>query len=666
VTAQDKEPEKLLNAAIYQEEVNGNIKEAILLYEKIVTDFPESEYRSVVAEALYRNGLANEKLGNLKAKQLYEKVINNYSDQSKIVELADKRLKRILKREMSGEVSEIPEIAVKKLYNEPGFYGSISYGGVYMANVDWLKNQLYISDFDGGEKKYIQNPVEAKAIDVSIWSYDNKKVAYSLMVNDIYQLALYDVKSDVSKILLDPNPGNYAGPLDFTRDGSHLLISRVDTKKMKYQLLNLSSGELINVLEGEDVDYSWESVPTISPDKKFILYNKLAEKKRKIYSYSIETGENFAVVENQFDNWGQRWEKEGKSFIYASNRTGSPSLYRMKIQDGKPVGEPEFVYENINNKYKPFSLSDDGKLAFQSTTPEKNRKIVEFDLNSGEVIRHENLFGENVNSSSNPVWSHDGKKIASMVTSPNRLQIHNIESGTEEYIDLDFRIFGTGWNQWSGDDSEFMVERVNFGGNKRVIIDLKTKSMERIDDVGWYVDFLGKDNLVYIGEQGSVVRKNRKTGEMDTLCRPDESVYTNIRTSPNQKYLAFFERFRIPVVFKDSRRLWVYNVETGEKEMIWECEAKEYFGYNLINWTADSENLFVFFGKDRTVKDGPENDFSPYMINIQTKEKKQFGKTIHSMHNYNAGSFHPKGDKFAYSTYKQITNLWLLENLYSK
>jgi len=72
VNGQDIKPEKKLNAAIYQEEVNGDLEEAMRLYDEIVNEFPDS--RSVVAEALYRNGIANEKLGNLKARQYYESV----------------------------------------------------------------------------------------------------------------------------------------------------------------------------------------------------------------------------------------------------------------------------------------------------------------------------------------------------------------------------------------------------------------------------------------------------------------------------------------------------------------------------------------------------------------------------------------------------------------
>ena len=145
VTGQEQQAEKLLSKAIYQEEVNGNLQEAIRLYEEIVKKFPE--YRSVVAEALYRNGYANEKLGNLKARQYYEKVINNYSDQPESVQLAQIRLSRILKTEKSADVQE--DLFVINLYEKGSSIvkgtmldnSSLSSDGTKMAGIDYSIGQ---------------------------------------------------------------------------------------------------------------------------------------------------------------------------------------------------------------------------------------------------------------------------------------------------------------------------------------------------------------------------------------------------------------------------------------------------------------------------------------------------------------------------------------------
>ena len=59
-------PQEMLNKAIYEEEVNGNLEEAMKLFLEIVDE--NSLNRTVTAEAYYHLGLTNEKLGNKKAK----------------------------------------------------------------------------------------------------------------------------------------------------------------------------------------------------------------------------------------------------------------------------------------------------------------------------------------------------------------------------------------------------------------------------------------------------------------------------------------------------------------------------------------------------------------------------------------------------------------------
>ena len=89
VFGQEKSQE-MLNKAIYQEEVNGNLEEAIILFKKIVDD--ESTNRTIKVSALYHLGLANEKLGNKIAKEYYEQVVSNYGDKPETVQLAKSRL----------------------------------------------------------------------------------------------------------------------------------------------------------------------------------------------------------------------------------------------------------------------------------------------------------------------------------------------------------------------------------------------------------------------------------------------------------------------------------------------------------------------------------------------------------------------------------------------
>ncbi|MCX6226636.1 MAG: tetratricopeptide repeat protein [Bacteroidia bacterium] len=80
----------LLSAAIYEEEVSGNLDKAIELYLDILKKYPDD--RPVAAKSLYHLGLVNEKLGRQKADEYYTRLVNSYPEQKEMVALARTKL----------------------------------------------------------------------------------------------------------------------------------------------------------------------------------------------------------------------------------------------------------------------------------------------------------------------------------------------------------------------------------------------------------------------------------------------------------------------------------------------------------------------------------------------------------------------------------------------
>lgn len=665
-SAQENEAVKRLNAAIYQEEIIGNLDQAIQIYEELVTSYPEN--RAIVAEALYRIGLANEKLGTQKARSYYEQVIRYYSEQSDMAKLAQSRLDLLQKREILPAFTESGEIRLSRIHSDPDFYGSSSADGHFLTAVDWINCELYLMHTRDGRKQYITNhdqPLPAGACaDLSTWSHDGRKIAYGFTNGVEYQLYEYDVAETRSRKLMTASPDKYIAPLEWSRDGSHLLIIRGNSGDLSLQIFSVSDTSA-RPLEGLDaIDFNFQGTPTMSPNMKYLLYNTKNEGRRNLQIYSLETGESDRLLSNRADNWGMIWEKSENSFIFASDQSGSPALYRLRLNEGSPAGEPELVYENINNLFKPLSISDNGTLVFQSSSNLESIKMAELDPESGILVKQETLFETQERNFRNPVWSNNGSKIACM-TGPSTLYIHDIGTGEEDYIDLDFPAFSGGWSQWSPDDKTFMVEHFEIDGNTRAIINLSSREVEFVSNKGKYMVFEGAEHLIYTSEdQRGIFRENRSTGEVKTICTIEsENQYFFLRISPDQKRLAFFEGKPESTYWKDLNRLWVLDLESGIKDLLWECGGNAYFGWGVVNWTADSEYLTVFFGSDKTADKGEMNDFHPYRIHIRTGEKVKLDKILEELSNFNQGDFHPDGNRFIYSTMEQSTNVWRLENL---
>ncbi|HSH75255.1 MAG TPA: tetratricopeptide repeat protein, partial [Longimicrobiales bacterium] len=82
--------EQLFQRALVLERSNGEVREAIQIYERITRDFASD--RALAARALLRLGMAHEILGNAEARAAYQRLVADFADQEESVSLARNRL----------------------------------------------------------------------------------------------------------------------------------------------------------------------------------------------------------------------------------------------------------------------------------------------------------------------------------------------------------------------------------------------------------------------------------------------------------------------------------------------------------------------------------------------------------------------------------------------
>ena len=100
--------EDLYQAGLYQEEVQGNLEQAIDLFGRILIRFPDS--RGVGARAQLHIGLCYEKLGQQEAQQAYRRVIADFPDHAAEVAVARNRLAEI--QRSAEELNREPTMAI--------------------------------------------------------------------------------------------------------------------------------------------------------------------------------------------------------------------------------------------------------------------------------------------------------------------------------------------------------------------------------------------------------------------------------------------------------------------------------------------------------------------------------------------------------------------------
>jgi len=119
--------------ALALEEAQGNLREAIALYQKIV-DEPKDQ--ALAAQAQLRIGICHQKLGHKEAQSAFQKVIKNYPGQIETVRLAQEQLSLLAKAQDVLDKKH-REPAIRLVWGpEADTYGTPSPDGKYLSFVD--------------------------------------------------------------------------------------------------------------------------------------------------------------------------------------------------------------------------------------------------------------------------------------------------------------------------------------------------------------------------------------------------------------------------------------------------------------------------------------------------------------------------------------------------
>jgi len=483
----------LFQKALAKERGEGNLEEAISLYQKVVK---EASDESLAAKAQLRIGICYEKLGLKEAQKAFQKVIDNYPGQTDTVKVAKEKLSILMKAQTVIKKGDT-EFRIRKVWDYARMGGSGNMGrpspdGRYLLYGDMDSLNVCALEFATKKKHFItkekvppasKDPSSKKPVEFhwgrSIWSPDGKKVAYSWLkfknvfeLNDAWdkQWNLKDSSKELRtigfdgsnpKVLYSDDNLEEVNPLDWSSDGKFILaefIRKDKTRQLMMISVEDSSPKALKTFDYLPRGDGLRIGELFSPDDRYVVFDLKQENssKRDIFLLSLDRNYEVAIVKHPADDFVLGWTTDGKSLIFASDRTGTTSIWAIRVSEGEPQGDPVLIKKDMGAIW-PKGFDKNGSFYYAFETVVSDVYIAEIDFETHEILSKPKKVSERfVSSTMHPDWSPDGKYLAyisypetghDMLGSKSVLCIRSLENGKEREIYPELRyIWGTCWD----------------------------------------------------------------------------------------------------------------------------------------------------------------------------------------------------------------------------
>jgi len=680
--------EQLYKSGLYEEEVGGDLQKAIATYQDLLKRFPDN--RDVAAMAQLHIGLCHEKLGTKEAEKAFQKVIDNYPEQSEAVREAKEKLSLLLRSQTFMKTGDA-EFKLRQVWSGAGVdtMGSVSPDGRYLSFVDWATGDLAIRDLATGMNRRLTDKGSwAKSQEFALfstWSPDSRKIVYQWYANDeIFELRIIDIQEAapqvVYRVLL--NKMEYVQAFDWSPDGKYILAGffRTSAPSPPYSVEQITQLGLIAVADGSVkilknfagqqsiIHNAWGFV--FSPNGRYIAYDAwLGDKldqKRDIFLLSADGATETPLIDHPAVDTVIDWTPGSDGLLFLSNRTGTEDVWFTRISEGHPLGSPLLVKSGTGSIW-PMGITSTGALYYGLQGGGTDVYEVGIEPLTGKVSspvkKAVRIFeGHNVD----PDYSPDGKFLAYVYRAnipalgPQQL-LRTLSLETGRVQELNLHLNGFGYPEWTPDGRAISVEGTGKDGRKGIYrVDIQTGDITPValieQGMEIYSHRWSRDGRILVystgdraGKTGSIFVHDFETGQDEQIPgSPSDAQFFDI--SPDGKWLALANRGKktvirtMPATGGDLREIHSFEQE-GNPPV-------------TPAWSADGR--YIYFCK-------PQAQFSEalwdlYRVPADGGEAQKIDLTMARFRHF---SVHPDGQRVAFSSMGENpaqSQVWVMEN----
>lgn len=664
-----QDPERLFKAAMNTELVDGDLRSAIEQYRKVADAAP----RPLAAQALLRMAESYQKLGDLEARAVYERIVREFGDQPDTAAAARTRLSA-----MRPAVSEPMVQTTRRIWAGPevGGGGTPSMDGRYLSFQVGETGDLAIRDLTTDTTRRLTDTggwaASGDYSARSVISPDGRLVAYHWFIEQANSQELRLIStSDPTRprvLFKVPSP-EYIEPFGVTPDGQQVVVGRTLADRTRQLGVVAASNRSYRSIKS--LDWRYPRGVSLSPDGRYLAYDIPAGdagSPRDIFVLATDGSRETAAVSGAGDDSQPLWTADGSRLVFLSTRGGSPSLWSVGVENGRVSGPPVLVKANTGS-IVPLGITRAGAL-YYGVVGGTRQNIYSAPLEGLKVTGTPSLITEQfVDFSTGPTWSPDGQSLAFFSTrSRPILVVRTLMTGAERTVALPqgVRIPFQAGPRWFPDGRSVLVLADDPQGSGRAFyrVNIETSASERLHRMnegpssfalapdGRSIFWCVQNTTGELNGSGVLMRYDIAEARETTLKRGEW--FIALAVSPDGTQLAYLKSVRTD----DDRRkkeypsvVEVISVSGGParpvfRDAIWLNGAR----YNTLAWTPDGRHL-MFVRDDGLLWRVPIGGGDPEEMGIAIKGR------------IKNPSIHPSGKQIVFSVGRSDDNeVWALEN----
>ena len=473
----------------------------------------------------------------------------------------------------TGENSTGDGTSTRVWSGSPDFVsGDVSRDGRYLSQVNWNSGDLQVVDLQSGEARDLTGQGYAGGYAwTSAYSPDGRRIAAAWYLDSVnaHELRVFDVDSGKWQVLVRADPDRYyIDPVDWSESGDDILAAvQVADRTWQLALVSARDGTRRTVKSlgwqtpGGGHDQAYPDAD-LSPDGRFVAYDYpagTAEPTRDIFVVPSEGGTESVLVSGPGSDRLLGWFPTGDEILFYSDRSGTPSIWRLRVREGKADGEPELVLRGVH-ALMPLGFTHNGYAYGVTTETQQVHTVVTGSAATDSATAPRAVHDQVWRKSYVADWSPDGTRLAYVTHDPlpdpiESLRIKSDREDAELSIPLTPTLHtSNGTFRWATEDRLFFFAYER-GLDGIYLMNLPDRSWRRVDTpasigraaIKWFD--VGPDgrNLYMVGRPSGPGRPNDivaldvETSALRTV-HSARAIRGSLSVSPDGEQLAMLVR----------------------------------------------------------------------------------------------------------------------------